>query len=104
MKIAIIETGGKQYLVEEGKKIEIEKIKNHNSSTIEFKNVLLYADDNNFLIGQPKLNNVSVIGELIKEKKNKTLVLKYRPKTRYRQKKGYKKITWIVEIKKITQE
>jgi len=104
MKIAIIETGGKQYLVEEGKKIEIEKIKNNNSSNIEFKNVLLYADDNNFLIGQPKLNNISVVGDLIKEKKNKTLVLKYRPKTRYRQKKGYKKITWIVEIKKINQE
>jgi large subunit ribosomal protein L21 len=104
MKIAIIETGGKQYLVEEGRKIEIEKIKNYNSSTIEFKNVLLYADDNNFLIGEPKLDNVSVVGELIKEKKNKTLILKYKSKTRYRKKKGYKKITWIVEIKKITQE
>ena len=101
MKIAIIQTGGKQYLVEEGKEIEIEKLKNVDPEKIEFKDVLLYADDNNFLLGQPKLDNVSVLGTLVKEKKNKTVVLKYKPKTRYRKKKGYKKITWIVKIEKI---
>jgi large subunit ribosomal protein L21 len=101
MKIAIIQTGGKQYLVEEGKEIEIEKIKNVDTQKIEFKDVLLYADDKNFLLGKPKLDNVSVIGRLIKEKKNKVVVLKYKPKTRYRKKKGYKKITWQVRIEKI---
>jgi large subunit ribosomal protein L21 len=101
MKIAIIQTGGKQYLVEEGKEIEIEKIKDVDPQKIEFKNILLYADDKNFFLGKPKLDNVSVIGRLIKEKKNKVVVLKYKPKTRYRKKKGYKKITWIVRIEKI---
>jgi len=101
MKIAIIQTGGKQYLVEEGKEIEIEKIKNTDPQNIEFKDVLLYADDTNFLLGKPKLDNISVIGKLIKEKKNKIVVLKYKSKTRYRKKKGYKKITWIVRIEKI---
>ena len=101
MKIAVIETGGKQYLVEEGKKIEIEKIKNANPEEIIFDKVLLYADDENFLIGQPYLENINVQAKLLKEKKNKTLVFKYKPKTRYRKKKGYKKFTWIVEIKNI---
>jgi large subunit ribosomal protein L21 len=101
MKIAVIQTGGKQYLVEEGKEIEIEKIKNVDPRKIEFEDVLLYADEKNFLLGKPKLDNVSVIGKLIKEKKNKVVVLKYKPKTRYRKKKGYKKITWIVRIEKI---
>ncbi|GIW67431.1 MAG: 50S ribosomal protein L21 [Candidatus Parcubacteria bacterium] len=101
MKIAVIQTGGKQYLVEEGKEIEIEKIRNVNPEKIEFRDVLLYADDNNFLLGQPKLDNVFVVGKMVKEKKNKVVVLKYKPKTRYRQKKGYKKITWIVKIEKI---
>ncbi len=101
MKIAIIQTGGKQYLVEEGKEIEIEKIKNTDPQNIKFKDVLLYVDDTNFLLGKPKLGNISVIGKLIKEKKNKVVVLKYKSKTRYRKKKGYKKITWIVKIEKI---
>jgi large subunit ribosomal protein L21 len=101
MKIAIIQTGGKQYLVEEGREIEIEKIKGADPQKIEFKDVLLYADEKNFLLGKPKLDNVSVIGKLIKEKKNKIVVLKYKPKTRYRKKKGYKKITWRVRIEKI---
>ncbi len=101
MKIAIIETGGKQYLVEEGKKIEIEKVKNTDPEKIVFKSVLLYADNNNCFIGKPYLENIEVIAKLLKEKKNKTLVFKYKPKTRYRKKKGYKKITWLIEIKSI---
>jgi len=104
MKIAIIQTGGKQYLVEEGKEIEIEKIKDVDPQNIEFKDVLLYADEKNFLLGKPKLDNVSVKGKLIKEKKNKTVVLKYKPKTRYRKKKGYKKTIWLVRIEKINAE
>ena len=101
MKIAIIETGGKQYLVEEGKKIEIEKIKNTDPQKIIFDKVLLYADDNNFAVGQPYLENIEVTAKLLKEKKNKTVILKYKPKTRYRKKKGYKKFTWIVTIDQI---
>ncbi len=101
MKIAIIETGGKQYLVEEGKKIEIEKIKNIDPQKIIFDKVLLYADDNNFAVGQPYLENIEVTAKLLKEKKNKTVILKYKPKTRYRKKKGYKKFTWIVTINQI---
>lgn len=104
MKIAIIETGGKQYLVEEGKKIEIEKLNDVDPQNIKFQNILLYADDQKFLLGKPTLENVTVTGQLIKEKKTKTVILKYKPKTRYRKKKGYKKITWLVEIKKITQD
>lgn len=102
MKIAIIETGGKQYLVEEGKKIEIEKIKDVDPQKIVFDKVLFYADDNNFLVGQPYLSNVEVGGKLLREKKSKTVVLKYKPKTRYRKKKGYKKFTWIVVIEQIS--
>lgn len=103
MKIAILKTGGKQYLVSENQKIEIEKLKSK-SDEIIFKDVLLYADENNFLLGQPKLDKVIVKGEFVREKKVKTVILKYRPKTRYRKKQGYKKITWIVKIKEISLE
>ncbi|GIW65049.1 MAG: 50S ribosomal protein L21 [Candidatus Parcubacteria bacterium] len=102
MKIAIFKTGGKQYLVEEGAKIEIEKLKNKNKEDkLIFDEVLLYADDNDFLLGRPYLKNVVVEASLVREKKNKILIIKYRPKTRYRKKSGHKKITWIVKIEKI---
>lgn len=104
MKIAVLETGGKQYLVEEGSKIEIEKLKEKPEREIVFNNVLLYADDEKFLVGKPKLENVKISAELLREKKTKTTILKYKPKTRYRKKKGYKKITWVVKIKKINLE
>jgi len=101
MKIAVIKTGGKQYLVEKDKKIEIDKLSDDLKNNLVFKDVLLYADDNQFLIGSQCLNKVEVKAKFLREKKNKTLVLKYRSKTRYRKKKGYKKITWVVSIEDI---
>lgn len=101
MKIAIIETGGKQYLIKEGQELEIEKIKNIDPQNIVFSNVLLYADDDRFFIGKPYLSNIDVLAVLLKEKKNKTTIIKYKPKTRYRKKKGYKKTTWVVRINTI---
>lgn len=100
MKLAILRTGGKQYLVEEGRKIEVEKLKNKNEKLI-FNDVLLYADEGQFLLGQPVLNNVNVEASLIREKKTKTFILKYKPKTRYHKRSGHKKITWIIKIDKI---
>jgi len=101
MKIAVIKTGGKQYLVEEGKKIEIDKLNQDSKENIIFKDVLFYADDNQILIGNQCLNKVEVKANFLREKKQKTVVLKYRPKTRYRKKKGYKKITWLITIEDI---
>lgn len=103
MKIAIIKSGGKQYLVSEGSKIKIEKIKNAaDSKNLVFNEVLLYADDEKCLFGEPYLSNVYVGGELLNKKNSKVLVLKYKPKTRYRKKKGYKKEIWEVRITNIS--
>lgn len=105
MKIAVIKTGGKQYLVKEGSVIQIEKIKQPDGETeIIFPKVLLYADEKDLEIGQPVLENVKVIGQVSQKKKLKTVVWKYKPKTRYRKKKGYKKEVWLVRITKIEKE
>lgn len=102
MKIAVIYAGGKEYLVEEGKKIEVIKSNlNSEGNKVIFDKVLLYADDNNFLLGEPYLENILIEGEVIKEKKKKTIVFKYKPKTRYRKKKGYKNYFYDVKILKI---
>ncbi|MCS7200548.1 MAG: 50S ribosomal protein L21 [Patescibacteria group bacterium] len=100
MKIAVFRTGGKQYLVEEGDQIEIEKVKDSDGK-LTFNEVLLYADEEKFLLGRPLVKNVIIEADLVKEKKNKTLIIKYRPKTRYRKKSGHKKISWVIKITKI---
>ncbi|GBD34522.1 50S ribosomal protein L21 [bacterium HR35] len=105
MKLAVIQTGGKQYLVVEGSEIEIEKIKGYNqesNSKIEFNEVLFFASDDKIVFDKEELKKIKVEGVLIKKKKVKTLVWKYKPKTRYRKKKGYKKEIWLVKIEKIS--
>jgi len=104
MKIAIIQTGGKQYLVKEGSQINIEKIKNLNKEEgdkLQFEDILFFSDGEKIFLNKDDLKNIKIVGTLIKKKKVKTLVWKYKAKTRYRKKKGYKKEMWVVKIEKI---
>ncbi len=104
MKIAIIQTGGKQYLIKEGSQITIEKIKNLNKEEgdkVQFEDVLFFSDGEKIFLNKDEIKKVKIEGTLIKKKKVKILVWKYKAKTRYRKKKGYKKEMWIVKIEKI---
>jgi large subunit ribosomal protein L21 len=104
MKIAIIQTGGKQYLVKEGSQIDIEKIKNLNKEEgdrLQFEDILFFSDGEKIFLDKDELKKVKVEGILVKKKKVKTLVWKYKAKTRYRKKKGYKKEIWTIKIEKI---
>lgn len=100
---AIIETGGKQYLVKPGDQIEIEKLSDVESQPIVFDQVLLTYDeqDDRLNLGKPYIKNANVTASLVKTKQQKTLVWKYKAKTRYRKKKGYKKPIWQVKIERI---
>jgi len=103
-QLAIIKTGGKQYLVSPGKKIKIEKIKDikKEKKEIVFEEVLLAANDKKIEIGTPFVKGAKVIGEILKEGKNKkVIVFKYKAKTRHRTKKGHRQPFFEVEIKKI---
>lgn len=100
--LAVIETGGKQYLIKEKDKIVVDKIKNKKEGDVViFEKVLLLYDGENIKIGKPYLENVSVVGKILKEIKKKTLIIKYKPKTRYRKKKGYKSYFNEILIEKI---
>ncbi|MDD3614486.1 MAG: 50S ribosomal protein L21 [Candidatus Pacebacteria bacterium] len=95
---AIIETGGKQYLVEEGQRIKIEKIEGKPGEKVNFDRVLLIADDNKVEIGKPYLKGHSVEGEILKTgRAKKVIVFRYHNKTRYRKKKGHRQ--WFTEVK-----
>jgi len=103
MNLAVIETGGKQYLVSEGKKVKIEKIKGETGEKIKFDRVLLFFDGKKTAIGTPYLKELLVEGEIIKSGRlKKVIVFRYHSKTRYRKKKGHRQHFSEVLIKKIS--
>jgi large subunit ribosomal protein L21 len=99
MELAVIKTGGKQYLVSPGQKIQIEKV--GKEGEIVFDQVLLLVKDEKIKIGKPVVEGAKVIGKILGEKKGKKIViLKHRPRSSYRVKKGHRQIYTIVEISK----
>ncbi len=101
--IAVIQTGGKQYLVSPGDKIKIEKINTGKGEKVNFDKVLLFEDEKGeFLLGTPYLEGVKVSGEVLEEALGeKKRVFKHKPKKRYKVKKGHRQPFTEVEIKDI---
>jgi len=100
--LAVIKTGGKQYIVSGGDKIRIEKVDKKEGKEIIFKEVLLLEKDGRVEIGQPKLKNVKVTGRVLKQGKGeKVIIFKYKPKKRYKKKTGHRQLFTEVEIVKI---
>ena len=88
---AIIKTGGKQYRVEEGQILKIEKLSAEEGDNVAFDQVLAVSDDNGFKAGSPMVEGASVKGKVIEQGKNKKIVVfKYKPKIRYRKKTGHR--------------
>ena len=95
---AIIETGGKQYRVEEGSEIYVEKLTGEVGDKITFDKVLM-ADDK---VGTPYLTSVKVVGEIVKQgKQRKVVIFKYNPKKNYHKKQGHRQPYTKVVIKSI---
>ncbi len=103
MKLAVIKAGGKQYKVSEGQTIKIEKIIGEPKSEVIFEDVLLVADKDNIKIGKPNIASAKVKAELLRtEKGKKIIVFRYKPKKRYRKKKGHRQTFSKVKIKEIS--
>jgi len=101
--LAIIKTGGKQYLVSPGQKIKTEKINKKEGSEIAFDEILLLQKGNKLEIGIPLVKGAKVIGKIIRHGKGKKIIIfKYRAKTRYKKKAGHRQPFTEVEIIKVT--
>jgi large subunit ribosomal protein L21 len=99
---AVIETGGKQYRVEVGTELEIELLKADPGETVAFDRVLLIADGDTAAIGTPVVANGSVAGEIVRRDRGEKLIsFKYRPKARSRVKKGHRQELMVVRISDI---
>lgn len=99
MKLAVIKTGGKQYLVAPKDKIKIEKASKKEGEEIIFDQVLLLEKNNKLSIGAPLVKGAKVIGKVLKQgKEGKVIVFKYKPKKRYKKKTGHRQLYTEVEI------
>jgi large subunit ribosomal protein L21 len=106
---AVIETGGKQYLVEEGTIISIEKIESEKNNVINFDKILLHSIKGNLSIGTPYIKNVIVSAEFLStEKDDKIRVFKFKPKTGYKKTQGHRQQLTTIKItsldKKVKKE
>ena len=95
---AIIVTGGKQYKVEVGSEIMVEKLDGEVGDKVNF-DVLMIADGSDIEIGKPVLSGVSAKGEVLEHGKGKkVIVFKYKPKKDYRKKQGHRQPYTKVKI------
>lgn len=98
---AIIETGGKQYYIEPGNEIYIEKLDSDAGKEVVFDKVLMV----NGVLGKPYLNNVVVKGEVLKHgKQKKIVVFKFKQKNNYHKKQGHRQPYTKVLIKSIEEK
>ena len=103
MSFAVIQTGGKQYKVIAGEILKVEKLEDSKeNSKIEFNEILAYGDDKNLELGEPTISGAKVEAELIKNGKNRTvLIFKKRRRQNSRRKNGHRQKFTMVRISKI---
>ena len=91
MKYAIIESGGKQYKVVEGERVDVDRLAVEPDTELKLEQVLLLVDGDKVDVGTPTVNGISVLAKVEQHVKGpKLIVFKYRPKKRIRVKTGHR--------------
>jgi large subunit ribosomal protein L21 len=99
---AVINSGGKQYRVQPGQTVRLEKLPGDVGSPISFDRILLYSNGESLKIGQPVLEGVKVNGRIIEQNKaKKVIVFKYKRRKRYHRKQGHRQFYTAVKIDSI---
>ena len=99
---AVVNSGGKQYKVQQGEVLKVEKISGDVGSPVTFDRVLMFSDGENVSVGQPLLDSVSVEGHIVEQgKAKKIIVFKYKRRKRFRRKNGHRQEFTAVAIDSI---
>lgn len=99
---AVIEIGGKQYIVERGTTIKVEKVDVPEGEKLEIEKVLFVRMDGQNLIGNPYVEGAKVIARVLEHGKDrKIIVFKYKRKKNYRRKRGHRQLFTKVEVEDI---
>jgi len=101
---AVIRTGGRQYRAEPGQVIDVERLPQAEGESIELADVLLVVSDSGEArIGQPVVDGALVTATIIKQDRyRKIFVWKYKPKERYRRRRGHRQYFTRLRIDSIT--
>jgi large subunit ribosomal protein L21 len=99
---AIVDSGGKQYKVQEGEILRVEKLAGEVGNQVSFDKILMFSDGENVNIGTPILEDVAVNGHIVEQgKAKKIIVFKYKRRKRYRRKRGHRQQFTAVKIDNI---
>ncbi|MAZ69697.1 MULTISPECIES: 50S ribosomal protein L21 [Porticoccus] len=95
---AVIKSGGKQHRVKEGEYLRLEKLEVPTGGNIDFNEVLMVADGENFKIGAPLLEGAKVTGEVLSHgRADKVQIIKFRRRKHHRKQMGHRQ--WYTEVK-----
>ena len=99
--LAVVEISKKQYLVEKGDTLEVQRLKDQKDKVV-FDKVLLLADDKKIKIGTPYVDKAKVEAQIMEEKKGKKIIVyKYKRRKKYRIKRGHRQIYTVIKITRI---
>lgn len=99
---AVIETGGKQYKVQEGDVVFVEKLEAGEGAAVIFDKVLAVSSEGRMTFGSPLVANATVSGKVLGHGKDKKIIIfKYKAKKTYRKKQGHRQPYTKVQIEKI---
>jgi large subunit ribosomal protein L21 len=99
---AVIRSGGKQYTVRPGDRLDVEKLDGEVGAEVELTEVLMVANGNDVSLGAPSVSGAKVTAEIVEHGKGKKVVVfKYKPKIRYRKRTGHRQQFTRLAIKDI---
>ncbi len=102
MKYAVVQTGGKQYKVEENQFLEVERLDSKVGSSFDFEKVLLFVENDEVKIGTPYLSGVVVSAKVVEEKRGEKIrVARFKAKARVRTIKGHRQSLTKLQVTKI---
>jgi large subunit ribosomal protein L21 len=100
---AVIETGGKQYRVQEGDVITVEKLNVEAGDVVKFDKVLVLGEGKDVKVGTPYIDAAAVTGTVVENGKGqKVIIFKYKAKKDYRKKQGHRQPYTMVKIESLT--
>ncbi len=99
---AVIETGGKQYKVQEGDVLNVEKLSADEGETVEVEKVLAVVKDGEMVVGRPLVEGAKAVLKVLEHKKDKKIIIfKYKAKKKYRKTQGHRQPYTQVVVEKI---
>ncbi len=99
---AVIQTGGKQYRVQPGQTLSVEKLPGDEGDAVDFDDVLLVSDEDKVTVGRPLVNGAKVTASIVEQGKDKKVVVfKFQRRKNYRRRYGHRQLFTSIKINEV---